>query len=126
MTTVTSRRAPPDRKTLAERARLCGELVGIKHEHRAIFDRVDAIGDSLKQIATEAGDSFREVVDGKGTVSVSPGHDAEFKGDVPQIQTEAWQQLKPAERKALVKSGLVKVEPQWGKKSYGSVRVKLH
>jgi hypothetical protein len=56
---------------------------------------------------------------------VAPTRDGEFKGNVPQIQTEVWLALKPAERKALEKSGLVKVEPQWGSKSHGRVTVKL-
>jgi hypothetical protein len=58
-------------------------------------------------------------------VRVSPPVAAEFKGDQPVIVTEAWRTLKPAEQKAHVKSGLVKIEPQWGKPSSGRVTVKV-
>jgi hypothetical protein len=48
-------------------------------------------------------------------VSASGKITAEFKGDIPVIQTESWLTLSPAERRQHVKSGLFKIEPQWGK-----------
>jgi hypothetical protein len=56
---------------------------------------------------------------------VSPPCQAEFKGNVPVIVTEAWQALKPPEQKAHVKSGLITIEPQWGRASGGRVTVKV-
>jgi hypothetical protein len=49
---------------------------------------------------------------------------AEFEGNLPAIQTEAWQGPKPAEQRAHVESGLVKIEGQWGRASSGRVTVK--
>jgi hypothetical protein len=40
--------------------------------------------------------------------------------------TEAWQALKPAEQRAHVKSGLIRIEPQWGRASSGRVTVKMY
>jgi hypothetical protein len=36
-----------------------------------------------------------------------------------------WQGLKPAKHEQLIKSGLVKIEPQWGRASGGRVSVKV-
>lgn len=125
MTTVTSRRAKPDKKVLATRLALCKELLDIEKKGLVEATRAKVIETELKKIATDANDSFREEIAGLGSVSVAPGHDAENKGDVPQIQTEAWKALKPLEIRRLIKSGLVKIVTQWGQKSYGRVTVKL-
>lgn len=125
MTTVTSRRAKPDKKILAERNKLCGELLALNKKLDADFVLMKAIETRLKAIATEGADSFQVDLAGLGSVSVAPAHDAEFKGNVPQVQTEVWLALKPAERKALEKTGVIKIEAQWGKKSHGRVTVKL-
>ena len=50
---------------------------------------------------------------------------AEFKGNVPVIQTEIFLALPAAEQKKLQKIGAVKIEPQWGKASKGWVTVKV-
>jgi hypothetical protein len=44
---------------------------------------------------------------------------------VPALQTEAWLALKPARHEQLIKTGLVKIEPQWGRASGGRVSVKV-
>lgn len=125
MATVTSRRAAPTGKTLENRKALCEELLDIERKLAPSYARMEAIGIELKKIATDSCASFKDEFAGKGSVSVAPATTAEFKGDVPQIQTEAWQKLKPAERKQLEKTGLVKVTPQWSKASNGRVTVKL-
>jgi DNA-binding XRE family transcriptional regulator len=48
-------------------------------------------------------------------VLIAPPCAAEFKGNVPVLQTEAWQGLKAAKHEQLIKSGLVKIEPRWGR-----------
>jgi len=58
-------------------------------------------------------------------VQVSPPVAAEFKGNVPVTQTEVWQGLKPSRQEQLIKSGLIKIEPQWGRASGGRVSVKV-
>jgi hypothetical protein len=50
---------------------------------------------------------------------------AEFKGNVPVLQTEAWQALKPAKHEKLIESGLISIKPQWGRASGGRVSVKV-
>jgi len=124
MATATSRRAPADKKALAARDVLCEELVGIHRRLKDDFARMAEIETALKVAATDAGESFK-VFFGKDWVSASGAVAAEFKGDLPVIQTEAWRGLKPAERKQLEKSGLIKIEPQWGRASSGRVTVKV-
>ena len=125
MSTVTSRRAPPAKKLLLKRAELCQELVKIERKLAPDYARIEAIGVQLKQLAADLGASFKEDFVGLGSVAVAPPAAAEFKGDVPQIQTEIWQGMKPAEQKALVKTGIVKIVPQWSKASNGRVTVKV-
>jgi hypothetical protein len=125
MVTVTSRRAPAKGKTAKVRTDLAKELLTLTKKLKPETDRMTAIEDELKKSATDGKESFIEVVDKLGKVTVAPGYTGEFKGNVPMIQTEAWLALKPAERKRLEKDGLVKTEPQWGKNSSGRVTVKL-
>lgn len=125
MATATSRRAKPAGKAIAQRIALCKELLEIEKKHTDVFARMKAIETDLKAIANDNNDSFKEDIAGLGSVSVAPAKAAEFKGSLPQIQTEAWLALKAAERKALEKSGLIMIEQVWGSKSYGRVTVKL-
>jgi hypothetical protein len=125
MTTVTSRRAPAKGKEASERHALARERLEIERKLKKDNDRIDFIDADLKKRATESGAGFKIEFAELGSVKVDPGHSAEFKGNVPMIQTEAWLALKPAERKRLEASGLIKIEPQWGKASSGRVTVKL-
>jgi hypothetical protein len=125
MATPTSRRAAPADKLIEERDGLCTELIALEREGQPRVTRVAAIEARLKAIADECGESFRVRLSNGDYVQVSPPVAAEFKGNVPVIQTEAWQGLKPAEQKAHVKSGLVKIEGQWGRASSGRVTVKV-
>ncbi len=125
MVTVTSRRAPAKGKAAATRRELAQDLLDLYRRLGPDLDSIEAIEAELKLIAAAAGASFTEIVAKLGTVKVAPGHEAEFKGDVPVIQTEAWQSLKPAKRQQLITSGLIKIEPQWGRSSSGRVTVAL-
>jgi hypothetical protein len=124
MVTATSRRAPAADALIEERDALCAELIALEHEGQPRVTRAAAIEARLKQIAGERGESFKVVQPNGDYVQVSPPVQAEFKGNVPVIVTEAWQALKPAEQKAQVKSGLIRIEPQWGRASGGRVTVK--
>jgi hypothetical protein len=73
----------------------------------------------LKQIADACGASFKVTLSNGDYVQVSPPVAAEFKGNVPALQTEIWQALKPAKHERLLKTGLIKIEPQWGRASAG-------
>ena len=107
------------------RAELCRELLDIELEHRAMFERMDAIKAQLKQIAGNDG-QFREVFPGFGHVSVSPAKPKTFKGELPVLVGEAWLALKDTRRDKLIADGLVKIEPQFTGAYYGRVDVELH
>jgi hypothetical protein len=126
MATPTSRRAPAADALIEERDALCAELVAIERENAPRATRAAAIEARLKQIAGERRESFKVTLPNGDFVRVSPPILAEFKGDAPVIVTEAWQALKPAEQHAHLKSGLIRIEPQWGKSSSGRVTVKVH
>ena len=125
MATVTSRRAPAANKIASQRHDLANELLGLHRRLAKDFERMAVIEAELKKSATDAGESFTETFPKLGDVKVAPGCAAEFKGDAPVIQTEAWLALKVAEKKQLVASGLIKIEPQWGRASSGRVTVKV-
>ena len=125
MATPTSRRAAPADKLLEERDTLCAELIALEREGLPRVTRVAAIEARLKQIAGERGESFKVTLASGDFVQVSPPAAAEFKGNVPVLQTEIWQGLKPAKHEQMIKLGLIKFEPQWGRASSGRVTVKV-
>jgi hypothetical protein len=106
MATATSRKAAPNKAVVAKSQRLATELLDFHHKLAKQFARMDAIKDELKNIATKS-DNFKVVVVGKGSVSVAGAKGKAFNGKVPEIITEAWLALKPAERERLEKRGLV-------------------
>jgi hypothetical protein len=125
MATVTSRRAKPTPKILVERRELAEQRLALERKllpHYAAIDRLDA---QLKKIATETGESFTEAFPKLGDVKVGGAIAAESKGEQPVLQTELWLELSELERKRLIKSGLVKLEQQWGRASSGRVTVKV-
>ena len=79
----------------------------------------------MKQIAGERSESFKVTLTSGDFVHVSPPVAAEYKGDVPVLQTEIWQALRPAKHEQLVKLGLIKIEPQWGRASSGRVTIRV-
>jgi hypothetical protein len=58
-------------------------------------------------------------------VSASGAVAAEFKGDVPVIQTETWQGLKPAEQKACCEERAREDRAAVGRASSGRVTCKV-
>jgi hypothetical protein len=125
MSTPTSRRAAPADKLIEERDGLCAELIALEREGLPRVTRVAAIEARLKQIASERGESFKVTLSNGDFVQVSPPVAAEFKGDVPVLQTEIWKGLKPAKHEQLMKLGLIKIEAQWGRASSGRIVVKV-
>jgi hypothetical protein len=125
MPTPTSRRAPATDTLIEERDALCAELIALEREGLPRVTRAAAIEARLKQIADKRGESFKVTLSTGDYVQVSPPVAAEFKGNVPVIVTEAWQALKPADQKTHMKSGLIKIEPQWGRASDGRVTIKV-
>jgi hypothetical protein len=125
MATATSRRAPAADALIEERDALCAELIALEREGQPRVTRAAAIEARLKQIADERKESFKVTLSNGDYVQVSPPVAAEFKGNVPVVQTEIWQALKPAKHEQLIKLGLIKIEPQWGRASGGRVTVKV-
>jgi len=125
MATATSRKAKPDPKILKARRATAEKRLDIEIRLGKDYAEIAKLDADLKLSAMDSGESFKEDFGARGFIAVAPPHAAEFKGDVPQVVTEAWQVLKPAERKKLVSSGLIKIEPQWGKASGGRVTVKV-
>jgi hypothetical protein len=127
MATPTSRRAAPANKLLEERDTLCSELIALEREGQPRATRVAAIEARLKAIADECGESFRVRLSNGDYVQVSPPVAAEFKSNVPVIQTEAWLALDPKDQRRHHKDwpGLIKIEAQWGRASSGRIVVKV-
>lgn len=125
MATATSRRAKPAPAALKLRQDLAEQLLALNIKLAPDYAEMAKLEADLKKLATDAGEPFKIDFGGKGYVSVSGAVAAEFKGNVPVIQTEAFLALPAAEKKKLEKSGLVKIEPQFGKASNGRVTVKV-
>jgi hypothetical protein len=125
MPTVTSRRAAPDQDTIREREKLCHALIHAKRAMAPHEAAIEAMEARLKVIATEGGEPFKITMEDGSYVQVSGAVAAEFKGDVPVIQTEVWQALSAADRKLRARGGLIKIEPQWGRATSGRVQVKI-
>jgi hypothetical protein len=125
MVTVTSRRAAPDSKVLKERRKLCEEDLAIERQIAPLAAAREAIRARLKVIAEEAGAPFKEAFADGSYVHVTGPVAAEYKGTVPVIVTEVWLGLSQSEQKAHIKSGLIELEPQWGRASSGRVQIKI-
>jgi hypothetical protein len=94
------------RSQIEERDALCTELIALEREGQTRVTRAAAIEARLKQIADQRGESFKVTLPNGDYVHVSPPCAAEFKGDVPVLQTEVWQGMRPARRESLLKVGL--------------------
>ena len=125
MATATSRRAAPKPAVLAQRRKIAQELLDLNRKLAPQFGEMARLEADLKNAATEAGESFKEDFGAKGYVSASGAVAAEFKGNVPVIQTEIYLALPALERKRMEKSGAIKIMEQWGKASNGRVTVKV-
>lgn len=101
------------------------ELVGLMRKNVDVFARIDDIKTALRKLATDAGENFKEEFPGKGAVKVSGGHDAEFKGILPEVNVKTFLALPPAKSKKLIDDGLINMTPKYGKPYYGSVTVDL-
>jgi hypothetical protein len=125
MATATSRRAAPAAALIKECHALCAELIAIEREVQPRATRAAAIEARLKKIADNRGESFKVTFPSGDFVYVSPPCAAEFKGDVPVLQTVVWQNMNSGKRQPLIKLGLIKIEAQWGRASNGRVQVKV-
>lgn len=125
MATATSRKAAPPKKLLDQRRDLARKLLDLNIKLGPDYAEMAKLEAELKKLATDGGEPFKEDFGGDGYVSASGAVAAEFKGNVPVVQTEIWLLLKAADRKDLEKRGIVQIEPQYGKASNGRVTVKV-
>lgn len=126
MSTGTARAAAAaEKKAREKRIELCTELLGINIKHKAVFARVDELKSELKKFATDAGENFKETIKGKGFVYVAGEKEGTFKGDLPVVQPEVWKTLPGPQQDALIKKGVITIEPQKSGKYYGAVKVTL-
>ncbi|MBW7965336.1 hypothetical protein [Bradyrhizobium sp. BR 10261] len=114
-----------DAKTLKERSELCLELLKLRKKHVKDFDRIDAIKERLKAIATTMEVGFKEVDQKLGKVSVSPEKAETFGGDFPEIDVRKLQALPDKDRQKLYDDGLIVIRSKWSKPYYGQVTVTL-
>lgn len=122
--TRTSRRAGPSPKQLAARRAVARQRLDLEIALKGPYAEMARLDADLKKFATDGGESFKEDFGADGYVQASGAVAAEFKGEVPEIQTEAWQELPKAERARLIKSGLIKMVEQYGRATNGKVTVK--
>ena len=125
MATATSRRAKPSPAVLKQRRKIAEDRLKIEIKLGDDYAEIARLDADLKRVATELGEAFKEDFGALGYVSASGAVAAESKGEQPVLQTEAWQALKEIDRRRLIKSGLIKVEPQFGRPSNGRVTVKV-
>ena len=108
MATATSRRAGPSPAVLKQRRKIALDLLDLHSALADKFAQMARLEAELKTVATAAGESFKEDFGERGYVSASGRIEAECKGELPVIQSEAWLALKELDRKRLIKTGLVK------------------
>jgi hypothetical protein len=60
---------------------------------------------------------------GKGQVTVAAAKPKEFKGDLPEVDPNAFHALSDAKRQKLVDEGIVKIVPTWSRDFHGRVDV---
>lgn len=121
----TSRKAAPASAVLKRRRELAEQRLAIEKKLSPSYATIAELDEQLKKIATDGDASFKEDFGARGFVSVAAAVAAEFKGNVPVVQTEAWNALKKLDQQRLIKSGLIKVEKNFGRASNGRVTVKV-
>lgn len=116
-----------DLKPVAKMSRraLAEELIGYERKLGPTIARIGDLKSALRKFATDEGENFKEEFAGLGQVKVAGAKDGAFKGNMPMLDAEAFNALTKARQDKLVADGLVKIEPQYGGKFYGSVTVEL-
>ena len=88
-------------------------------------ERIKELKERLKTLATVADSSFRETFAGRGEVKVRPASDGDFKGLLPVLDPELFLASDEAEQERLKASGIVRIDPVYGRGSYAAVTVTL-
>ncbi len=116
-----ARPKPIDAKTTA----LGRELVTLRRKHADVFKRETELEILLKETATKRGEGFQLSFENLGTVTVAGKKEKEFQGEAPEADVETWATLSAADRKSLIKRGIVKIVQLWSGAFYGRVTVKV-
>lgn len=106
-----------------DRDALCRELLGFESKLVSDFARIAEIKSQLK--ADAGGENFQIRVPGLGVVKVSAPRDKTCTGVAPEIVIDKFLALPAAERKDLIKRGIVVEAEQWKNAYYGSVTAEL-
>jgi len=109
----------------ADRRELCERLLKLRRKHADVFGEMDAIKAELIQMATDAGDGFREVFVDDGQITVSGCKGKEFKGHVPEVNEKVFDILTGAKRQKLIDSGVVTLVPHYTRECRGRVDLKV-
>lgn len=104
---------------------LAKQLLEIEKKIAPDLLKADGIKEKLRDVCAKKGASFTEEIDGLGSVEVKAGTEKKFKGNMPELQPEAFQALPAKQRKQLETSGLVTIVALWSKPSKPSVTVRL-
>lgn len=110
---------------ISERRALAMELLDLSAKIRPEAERISEVKERLKTLASLSGSSFRETVAGKGEVKVRPASDGSFKGLLPVLDPELFLASDEAEQERLKTSGIVRIDPVYGRGSYAAVTVTL-
>jgi hypothetical protein len=71
---------------MADRRKLAEQLLELQIEISPTLQKIDDIKEKLRAICVKEETSFKEEVEGKGTVEVRAGTEPEFKGLMPELQ----------------------------------------
>jgi hypothetical protein len=103
------------------------ELLDLEIEHQRVaghlFPKMKDLEGQLKGLATDAGHSFKEFFAGKGEVGGHGRKERQFKGNLPEVDPAVFNGLPAAERKDLLKRGIIKLTATWSRANNGKVTV---
>ena len=103
---------------------LARELLELRIEHADIFSKMDSLKASLIDLATDAGDGFREIFLDKGQVTVAAAKSKQFTGHKPEIDVKLFDALSEMKRQKLIDAGIVKIVAHYSREFHGSCTVK--
>jgi hypothetical protein len=98
-----SRAKKPDRRSL------CEELLALRRKHADVYAQVDSLKAELIELATEAGDGFREIFANQGQVTVAGAKDKEFRGHVSEVDPKIFDALSEVKRQKLIDADIIKI-----------------
>ena len=108
-----------------DRRALCGQLLALRIRYAEALGEMDSLKASLIELATEAGDGFREVFPNEGRVTVAGCKPPEFKAHKPEVDPKIFDALSEVKRQKLIDAGIIKITPVYSRHYYGRVDLKV-